>query len=57
MEWQIIVALAIGIPIVLFPLAFIWFLNVSGIYTVIKETRKRRIAREKRLLTTQMVKG
>ena len=57
MEWQIIVALAIGIPVVLFPLVFVWFLNISGIYTVIRETRKRRIAREKRLLTTQIVKS
>ena len=49
MEWQLILALVIAIPIILIPVAFIWFLNVSGIYTVIRETHKRRIAREKRM--------
>lgn len=49
MQWEFIVALVVAIPIILIPVAFIWFLNVSGIYTVIRETRKRRIAREKRM--------
>jgi hypothetical protein len=48
MEWQIILALVLAIPAILFPAAFIWYLNVSGIFTVIRETRSRRIAREKR---------
>ena len=49
MEWQIILALVLAIPVILFPAAFAWYLNVSGIFTVIRETRKRRIAREKRM--------
>lgn len=49
MQWEFVVALVIAIPIILFPAAFIWFLNVSGIYTVIRETRKRRIACERRM--------
>jgi len=49
MEWQIILALVLAIPIILIPAAFAWYLNVSGIFTVIRETRKRRIAREKRM--------
>ena len=49
MEWQIILALVLAIPVILIPAAFAWYLNVSGIFTVIRETRKRRIAREKRL--------
>ncbi len=44
-----ILALAIGIPIVLLPAALVWYLNVSGIYTVLVETRKRRPARESRV--------
>ena len=44
MEWQIVVALVIAIPVILFPVAFVWFLNISGILTVWKESR----AREKR---------
>ena len=49
MEWQIILALVLAIPVILIPAAFAWYLNASGIFTVIRETRKRRIAREKRL--------
>ena len=49
MEWQIILALVLAIPVILIPAAFAWYLNVSSIFTVIRETRKRRIAREKRL--------
>lgn len=44
MEWQIIVALVIAIPIILFPVAFVWFLNIGGIYASIKEARARRVA-------------
>ena len=41
MEWQFIVALVLGIPIILFPLAFIWYLNISGLYQVMREARQR----------------
>ena len=47
MEWQIIVALIVAIPVVLFPVAFVWYLNVGGIYTAIKEARAKKAAREK----------
>jgi hypothetical protein len=48
MDGGMILALAIGIPVILFPAAFVWYLNISGIYTVLVETRKRRVAREQR---------
>ena len=48
MEWQIVVALVIAIPVILFPVAFVWFLNISGILMVWKESR----AREKRRAKT-----
>jgi hypothetical protein len=47
MEWQIIIALVIAVPVILFPAAFVWYLNVGGIYSAIKEARARRVAREK----------
>ena len=47
MDWQIIVALVVAIPIILFPVAFVWYLNFGGIYSAIKEARARRVAREK----------
>ncbi len=47
MEGQMILALVIAIPVILFPAAFVWYLNVGGIYAAIRETRERRLAREK----------
>ena len=49
MEWQVILALVLAIPVILVPAVLVWYLNVSGTFTVIRETRKRRIAREKRM--------
>ena len=42
MPWQVILALVIVIPIILFPAAFVWYLNIGGIYAAIKEARKVR---------------
>ena len=47
MEWQIIVAIVLAIPIILLPVVFIWYLNVGGIFTAIKEARARRVAIKK----------
>jgi hypothetical protein len=44
MSTGLIIAVAIAIPIILFPVAFIWFINITGLWTVWKESR----AREKR---------
>jgi len=56
MEWQIIVALAIAIPIILFPVAFVWYLNIGGVYAAIKEVRERRAVRDKGARETGKVK-
>jgi hypothetical protein len=42
-EWQFIVTLVIAIPIVLFPAAFVWYLNIGSLYAAIK---RRQTARE-----------
>ena len=46
MQWELIVALVIAIPVILFPAAFVWYLNVGGIYAAIKEARARQVTRE-----------
>ncbi len=40
MEWQFIVALVIAIPIILFPVALIWYLNIGGLVAMIRQSRK-----------------
>ena len=47
MEWQIILALVLAIPIILVPVAFVWYLNIGGIVAAVEEARERRAVREK----------
>jgi len=37
MEWPIILVLVLAIPIILFPAAYIWYLNAGGLYVAVKE--------------------
>jgi hypothetical protein len=46
MEWQVIVAIIVAIPVILFPVALVWYLNIGGIYAAVRDARARR-AREK----------
>ena len=39
---ELAIALVIAIPVILFPAAFVWYLNISGILTVIKELARKR---------------
>ena len=43
MQWELIVVLVLAIPIILFPVAYVWYLNIGGIYAAI-ERRARRAA-------------
>jgi len=45
MEAGFIVALALGIPIVLFPVALVWYLQVGGILAAVRERRVKRVAK------------
>jgi len=44
MEGTVIAALVIGIPVILFPAAFVWYLSLGGIFAAVKEARARRAA-------------
>jgi preprotein translocase subunit YajC len=48
MQWEFIVALVVAIPIILFPAAFIWYVNIGGLYTMIRERRKKKAAAKER---------
>ena len=47
MEWQIILALVLAAPIILVPVAFVWYLNIGGVVAA-KEARKRKAAAEEK---------
>ena len=51
MEWQILVAIAVAIPVILFPAAFVWYLNIGGITHALREARA---AREKKAATVKI---
>ena len=44
MEGQMILTLAVTIPVILFPVALIWYLNIGGAYAAIKEAREKKRA-------------
>ena len=41
MEWQVILALLIFIPVILFPAAIVWYINVSGLLMRFKLSLKK----------------
>ncbi len=42
-----IVALVLAIPVILFPAAFIWYINIGGIVQAAKEAKTRKLAEVK----------
>jgi hypothetical protein len=56
MQWEFVVALVIAIPIILFPAAYIWYLNIGGIYAAIKQARARQVGRERGIRVTSRAK-
>jgi hypothetical protein len=39
MQWELIVALVVAIPVILFPAAFVWYLNIGGIVQAVREAK------------------
>ena len=48
MHWEVLVALIIAVPVLLFPAAYIWYLNIGGVFTSLKEARASKLAREEK---------
>ncbi len=53
MEWEFIIALVIMVPIILLPVAFVWYLNLGGALAAFREARAKRAA-EKRVATEKV---
>ena len=56
MQWEFVVALVIAIPVILFPAAFVWYLNFGGIVHAVREARKARARETKPEKATVTVK-
>jgi len=53
MQWELIIALVIAIPIILFPAAFVWYLNAGGLYHAVKNAIERRTVAQQRSTRAQ----
>ena len=53
MEWQVILALVLGIPLMTLTQIYLWYLIIGGIREAIKEARVKRAAHEVREAKTQ----
>ena len=45
MNTAMIVALVVAVPVILFPAAFVWYINVGGIVQAVRQARARKTAR------------
>jgi hypothetical protein len=45
MNTAMIVALVVAVPVILFPAAFVWYLNIGGIVQAVREARAARVAK------------
>lgn len=46
MNWELIVILVIAIPVILFPAAYIWYINIGGLIMMYKGAREKRAVRD-----------
>ncbi len=51
MHWELVIILVIAIPVILFPAAYVWYINIGGLVDMFnKEREKRAIRKSKRNL-------
>lgn len=41
MEWQVVVALIVAIPVILVPVIFVWFVNAGGLVKALRARQAR----------------
>jgi len=44
MNAELIIALVVAIPVILFPAAFVWYMDIGGIVQAVRQARTRRVA-------------
>jgi hypothetical protein len=45
MNTAMIVALVVAVPVILFPAAFVWYLNIGGIVQAVRQARAKKTAK------------
>ena len=49
MEWQVIVALVLIIPVIIIPVDFLWYIKIGGNHDLFKKAKEKRAVSEKEL--------
>ncbi len=57
MNSLVIIGIVVAVVIILFPLAFIWFINVTGLWAVWRESRARQRRRARARKEALLVKA
>jgi hypothetical protein len=57
MPTEAIIALIIAVPVIILPAAFIWFINVTGLWAVWRESRARQRRRTRARKEALLVKA
>lgn len=57
MDWNVVLALMVAIPVVLFPAGLVWYINVSGLYRVLRHSARKRNASKRRLAEQKVKSG
>ena len=39
----LIIAIVIAVPVILFPVALIWYINTGGMFVAVKENREKKL--------------
>jgi hypothetical protein len=50
MNTAMIVALVVAVPVILFPAAFVWYLNIGGIVQAVREARAARVKKTAKIV-------
>ena len=45
MDWQIVVALVVAVPVILVPVVFVWYVNAGGMVRVLRARQARATAK------------
>lgn len=46
MPWRVILVLVLAAPFLLFPVAFIWYVNIGGSYQVLRQWQRKRVTQK-----------
>jgi hypothetical protein len=44
-KWELVIAVIIAVPIILFPAVYVWYANVGGVFHAMKQAKAKRLAR------------